>query len=87
MIRFSIRYAALALPLAGLLAGPAAAQNAMPALRANVVVTGDIVRIGDLVENAGAVADVPIFNVGAAFWGLVFGFAASWLLERGDFRK
>ena len=34
----------------------------MPALRANVTVTGDIVRIGDLVENAGAVADVPIFR-------------------------
>jgi len=28
------------------------------------------------------VADVPIFNIGAAFWGLVFGLAASWLLER-----
>jgi benzoate membrane transport protein len=33
------------------------------------------------------VADVPIFRIGAPFWGLVFGFAASWLLERGDFRK
>ena len=31
------------------------------------------------------VADVPIFNVGAAFWGLVFGFVVSWLLEREDF--
>jgi benzoate membrane transport protein len=29
------------------------------------------------------VADVPIFNIGAAFWGLVIGLAASWLLERG----
>jgi len=29
---------------------------------------------------------VPIFNIGAAFWGLVFGFAASRPLERGDFR-
>ena len=28
------------------------------------------------------VADVPIFNIGAPFWGLVFGLAASWLLER-----
>ena len=27
-----------------------------------------------------------ILNIGAPFWGLVFGFAASWLLERGDFR-
>jgi benzoate membrane transport protein len=32
------------------------------------------------------VADVPIFNIGAAFWGLVIGIAASWLLERGDWR-
>jgi len=39
-----------------------AAQNAPPALRTSVTVTGDIVRIGDLVENAGAVADVPIFR-------------------------
>jgi len=44
------------------LAGPALAQNAAPALKANATVTGDIVRIGDLVENAGAVADVPIFR-------------------------
>jgi flagellar basal body P-ring formation protein FlgA len=47
---------------------PAAAQgldaeaSAGPALKAAATVTGDIVRIGDLVENAGAVADVPIFR-------------------------
>ena len=28
------------------------------------------------------VADVPIFHIGAPFWGLVFGVAVSWLLER-----
>jgi benzoate membrane transport protein len=28
------------------------------------------------------VADAPIFNIGSPFWGLVFGLAASWLLER-----
>jgi len=33
------------------------------------------------------VADVPIFHIGAPFWGLVFGVAASWLLERKDWRK
>jgi len=33
-----------------------------PALKASVTVTGDIVTIGDLVENAGPVADVPIFR-------------------------
>jgi len=43
--------------------------------------------LGALVTFLVTVADVPIFNVGAAFWGLVFGFAASWLLERDDFRK
>ena len=33
------------------------------------------------------VANVAIFRVGAPFWGLVFGFAFSWLLERKDFRS
>jgi benzoate membrane transport protein len=32
------------------------------------------------------VADVPIFSIGAPFWGLVFGLAAAWLLERPDRR-
>jgi flagellar basal body P-ring formation protein FlgA len=62
MIRFIIGFIPLALSLFGLFADPALAQNAMPALRANVTVNGDIVRIGDLVENAGPVADVPIFR-------------------------
>jgi flagellar basal body P-ring formation protein FlgA len=62
MIRSSIRRLALALAPAALLAAPAAAQNAVPALRANVTVSGDIVRIGDLIENCGPVADVPIFR-------------------------
>src|SRR6202521_4443982 len=49
-------------------AAPAAAQSpdaessAGPSLKASATVMGDIVRIGDLVENAGAVADVPIFR-------------------------
>lgn len=30
------------------------------------------------------VADIAIFRIGAPFWGLVFGLAASWLLERKD---
>jgi flagella basal body P-ring formation protein FlgA len=55
-----IRSAALVLGLLLALAGPAAAQA--PALRASVTVTSDIVRIGDLVENAGPVADIPIFR-------------------------
>jgi flagellar basal body P-ring formation protein FlgA len=46
------------------LAGAAAAQATppAPALKAAVTVTGEVVRIGDLVENAGPVADVPIFR-------------------------
>jgi benzoate membrane transport protein len=30
------------------------------------------------------VADVPMFNIGAPFWGLVIGLAASWILEKKD---
>jgi benzoate membrane transport protein len=32
------------------------------------------------------VADLGLWNIGAAFWGLVAGIAVSWLLERGDFK-
>ena len=32
-------------------------------------------------------AGVPMASIGAAFWGLVFGFAISLLLERADFRE
>jgi benzoate membrane transport protein len=38
--------------------------------------------LGALVCFLVTVADVPIFNIGAAFWGLVLGLATSWLLER-----
>ncbi len=42
---------------------PAAAQVATPPkLKPTVTVTGDIVRIGDLLDNAGALADRPIFR-------------------------
>lgn len=40
----------------------AAADQARPRLKSEAVVTGDLVRIGDLIENAGIVADVPIFR-------------------------
>ncbi|HTN27658.1 MAG TPA: benzoate/H(+) symporter BenE family transporter [Burkholderiales bacterium] len=43
--------------------------------------------LGALVTFLVTVADVPILNIGAPFWGLLLGFAASWLLERGDYRK
>ncbi len=68
MIR-RILLATLALLLGlGVPLAPAAAQSRAaelsdaPALKAAATVTGDIVRIGDLIENAGAVADVPIFR-------------------------
>jgi flagella basal body P-ring formation protein FlgA len=52
----------VALSLLALLGGTALAQTAAPALKANVTVTSDVVRIGDLIDNAGPVADVPIFR-------------------------
>jgi benzoate membrane transport protein len=41
--------------------------------------------LGALVAFLVTVADIPILNIGAPFWGLVFGYAVSRLLERGDF--
>jgi flagella basal body P-ring formation protein FlgA len=38
------------------------ASRATPALRAHAIVTSDIVRIGDLIDNAGAAAAKPIFR-------------------------
>jgi flagella basal body P-ring formation protein FlgA len=61
-ILFMTRSIIAALTLAILCSGSAAAQTAAPALKAHATVTSDIVRIGDLVENAGPVADVAIFR-------------------------
>jgi benzoate membrane transport protein len=41
--------------------------------------------LGALVTLLVTVADRSILNIGAAFWGLMAGFAVSWLLERADF--
>ena len=41
--------------------------------------------LGALVSLLVTVADLGILNIGAAFWGLVAGFAVSWLMERRDF--
>jgi len=41
--------------------------------------------LGALVCIVVTIADRPLFNIGAAFWGLVAGFGVSWLMERGDF--
>ena len=61
MRRLIIASAAIAV-LALSAAAPAAAEQARPRLKASATVTGDIVRIGDLIEHAGIVADVPIFR-------------------------
>jgi flagella basal body P-ring formation protein FlgA len=57
---------ALAILLLGLTAAPAAAQytGSIPyaRLKASVTVSGEIVRIGDLVENAGSAGNTPIFR-------------------------
>src|SRR4051794_13258357 len=43
--------------------GPiSAAAQGNPRLKAQASVTGDVVHIGDLIENAGAVANTPIFR-------------------------
>ncbi|MDM0107176.1 benzoate/H(+) symporter BenE family transporter [Variovorax sp. J22R24] len=41
--------------------------------------------LGSLVAFLVTAADLAVLNIGAAFWGLVVGFAVSWCLERQDF--
>ena len=41
--------------------------------------------LGALVTFLVTVADIPILNIGAPFWGLVIGYLLSRLLERDDF--
>ncbi|MEK9725511.1 MAG: benzoate/H(+) symporter BenE family transporter, partial [Rhodospirillaceae bacterium] len=43
--------------------------------------------IGALVAFTVTVSNLSIYNIGAPFWGLVLGFAASWLVERKDFPR
>jgi flagella basal body P-ring formation protein FlgA len=64
MIRQMIRQTIATLTVLVALGGTAWAQSAPPppALRASVTVTSDVVRIGDLVDNAGPVANIPIFR-------------------------
>lgn len=44
-------------------------------------------KFGALMTFIVTVANVPIFNIGAPFWGLVIGFLCSKLIEPGDFAK
>jgi flagella basal body P-ring formation protein FlgA len=64
MIRTMIRILAFAITV--LLPAVAAAQSAdaplAPALRQNVIVADDLVRIGDLIDNAGVAAQIAIFR-------------------------
>ena len=43
--------------------------------------------LGALISFLVTLADVTLFNIGAPFWGLVFGYITSWLLERSDFKS
>ena len=57
----------LASALAGSLVANVAAYGgddtiAAPVLRGDVTVTGDIVRVGDLIDNAGSFAQVPVYR-------------------------
>jgi flagellar basal body P-ring formation protein FlgA len=68
MIRFMNRPVLAAAVVLGALGalGPLGASSISaqerPALKSEAIVNGDIVRIGDLIENAGIVASVPIFR-------------------------
>ena len=42
--------------------------------------------LGALVAFLVTVTDLGLLNIGAAFWGLLAGFAVSWCLERRDFK-
>src|SRR3569623_2552011 len=60
-----IRTTLLALSALLVLALPAQAADdgiAAPTLRASVTVTSDVVRVGDLIDNAGSAALVPVYR-------------------------
>jgi flagella basal body P-ring formation protein FlgA len=61
-----LRIRTLAIALAGILLSISAAPAAEPpTLRSDVTVSDNIVRIGDLIDNAGIIADVPVFRAPA----------------------
>ncbi len=62
MIRFCIIAFASLVTLTTSAAAAQAPEQARPLLKSEATVTGDIVRIGDLVEHAGIIANVPIFR-------------------------
>ena len=62
LLRSLLTAIALIASATGALAQPDDDAIAIPALRAKAVVTADVVRIGDLVDNAGTAARVPIYR-------------------------
>jgi benzoate membrane transport protein len=48
---------------------------------------GGTCTFGALITFLVTIADVPIFSLGAPFWGLVFGCTTSWVLERADYTR
>jgi len=63
----TLRSLLLATALLAATAAPASAQDAddviaAPVLRANVTVAGDVVRIGDIIDNAGTAAQIAIYR-------------------------
>jgi len=48
---------------------------------------GNTFSLGALVAFLVTLAGIPVLNIGAPFWGLVFGMLASFLLERDAFSK
>jgi len=56
------RHLALAVLLAFGLSAAHADETPRPVLKSHVTISGDVVKIGDLVDNAGIVAKVPIFR-------------------------
>lgn len=62
MKRFSIAAAASLAFATAAFAQTAEDTIAVPALRASVTVTGDVVRIGDMIENAGPAANIAIYR-------------------------
>ena len=62
MIRTLMGPVLLGTVLLGAAISAAAAEPGHPTLKPEATVTGDLVRIGDLIENAGIVANVPIFR-------------------------
>lgn len=62
MTRLIIASVALLLALGSAAAAQTPLAPALPALKASVTVTGDVVTIGDLVANAGPVSGIPVFR-------------------------